>query len=58
MSLVNVCCQVEGFATGLSLIQRRRTEYGVSECVCVVSKWQHWGGLAPSRAVGGRGGGR
>jgi len=33
MSLVNVCCQVEGFATGLSLIQRRRTKYGVSECV-------------------------
>jgi len=59
MSLVNVvCCQVEGFATGLSLIQRSRTEWGVSECVCMASKRQQWGGLAPSTAVGGRGGGR
>jgi hypothetical protein len=27
-----VCCQVEVSATGRSLVQRRSTEFGVSEC--------------------------
>ena len=27
-----VCCEVEVFATGRSLVQRIRTECGVSEC--------------------------
>ena len=27
-----VCCQVEVTATGLSLVQRSLTEFGVSEC--------------------------
>ena len=30
-----VCCQVEVSATGRSLVQRSRTECGVSACVCV-----------------------
>jgi hypothetical protein len=33
LSFVNiVCCQVEVSATGCSLVQRRPTECGVSEC--------------------------
>jgi hypothetical protein len=39
LSLVSVvCCQVEVCATGLSLVQRSPTEYGVSECDREASK--------------------
>jgi hypothetical protein len=38
-SLVSiVCCLVEVSATGWSLVQRSRTECGVSECDCEASK--------------------
>jgi hypothetical protein len=32
LSLVDVCCQVEVFAAGRSVVQRSPTECGVSEC--------------------------
>jgi hypothetical protein len=36
MSPVSVtCCQVEGSATGRSIVKRSSIECGVSECVCV-----------------------
>jgi len=38
VSLVSVvCCQVEAYATGRSLIQRSLTECGVSECDLEIS---------------------
>jgi len=38
-----VCCQVEVYATGWSLVQRRPTDCGVSLCV----KPREWGGRCP-----------
>ena len=48
LSLASImCCQVEVFATGHSLVQRSPTECGVSECEClsIISKPEKWGGL-------------
>jgi hypothetical protein len=47
MSLVSVvCCQVEVFALGLSLVQRSPTE-----CLCVNNEASTMRGPCPSRAV-------
>jgi hypothetical protein len=43
-----VCCQVEGSATVRSLIQRRPTERGVSECDLETSTMRK---TRPTRAV-------
>jgi hypothetical protein len=45
LSLVSVvCCQVEIFASGWSLVQKSPADFDVSECVCVcVCVWvSHW----------------
>jgi len=36
-----VCCQIEGSATGRSLVQRSPTECGVSECDLETSTMRH-----------------
>ena len=33
-----VCCQVEAYASGRSLVRRSPTECGVCVCVCVIVK--------------------
>jgi hypothetical protein len=43
------CCKVEVFVTGRSLVQRNRTDSGVS--LCVIWKPQEWGGPGPRWAV-------
>jgi hypothetical protein len=46
LSLVNVlCCQVEFFGTGLSLVQRSSTDCYAS--LCVIYKPEEWGGHGP-----------
>ena len=52
LSVVSVvCCQIEVFALGLSLVQRSPTEFGVSECDREFSTmrrpWPSGGLLAP-----------
>jgi hypothetical protein len=50
VSLVGVvCCQVEVFATGRSLVQRSPTDCDVS--LCVIYKAQERGGPGPRWAV-------
>jgi hypothetical protein len=56
LSLVSVvCCQVEVFATGWSLVQRSPTECGVSECDREASKNEaalaHWGLLRHGNGI-------
>jgi hypothetical protein len=41
-----VCCQVEVYATGRSLVQGRSTDYGVS--LCVISKTARGSRLKPT----------
>ena len=52
MSVVSVvCCQVEVFALGWSLVQRSYTEFGVSECDQVQQKHWVWSGATETLLV-------
>jgi len=50
--MIVVCCQVEFFATGRSLAQRRHTDCGVSECGLEISKMRRF---RPTKDVQPRG---